>query len=1245
MIEFVLQWNVRSLISHWGQFKHYILSNNPLAAAIQETKFKDSDFDKYTFRIPGYSLYTNNVNTNARRGGTALFVSNKLLHHEIDLSSDQDAVAVKVKIAQRDITLVSLYLTPNKPIDQQAVSSLMRKIDGPCLIMGDFNAHHQTWGCSRNTPRGEIVLDLLEQHNLVFLNDLTPTHTHHHGGRVTHSAIDLALTSPNIAQLFTFNVATDPLFSDHHPIHLELQVPSGQTNFLHLPRWNLRKADWSSFQQHIDEAHTVGTPPDINTFLNTVLAAAHQHIPHTSGHSGRHASPWWNTECQRAVAVRKRALRQFQRCICAAHESEVRRTRKLANQIITKAKQESWQTFASTFNRFTSLSKIWSLLKKFNNKRTPMYKIPHLKVGNATYLFPTEVVAHFAKHFSEISSGDIISQARKLEIEHELSLMDFSSNNDEIYNAPITQLELSLAISKCGQTSVGPDQIHYNFLRNLTENGLNHLLSAYNTLWTEGTFPDPWRTSTLIPLLKSRKPRSLPSSYRPICLTSCACKLFERIVTNRLRVHLETNNKLSPFQNGFRPGRSPANNLVRLIDAIQCGFQEFEVTATLFLDLKAAFDKVNKKALLIKLHGMGIRGRMSKFIHNFLENRTFQVRCGSTLSQPENQIHGVPQGSVISPTLFLIMINDIFEKINQVSPSLKYSLFADDIVIWMTHPSTSRATDFLQLALDQAKSWCDRWGLEIAPSKSALLVFSKQARYERPYNSLKLNGQPVPQVETFKYLGITLDRRLSFNSHFTDVVQRCTRRLNLMKSISSREWGADRSTLLKMYTSLIRPILDYNAFIFDEISSSKIKTLQTIQNTALRIVTGALRTTPTTNLHIDTNIPLLYHRRKYQLLRFYANANSHPSQPIHGIVNHIQAISRRQRRSPRINARINQALKLFDIHHLNTMTTPPLTAYWAETGPDVHRLYTDNKNTVTEAETNALFNELKAQHSAHTFIYTDGSVSDGRAGAAFTLNNFYSKFRLPDKSSIYTAELWAICAALYHIERERLQNVIICSDSLSSLLSIANPKDCRNPLVYEIRRFTKHLSSNHYSIKFLWIPAHAGIPGNVRVDKLAKQSLQLAPQNHLSNPLPDMQRHIQAKLIKLRQREWDEGPHPHLYPIKPKIGHFATSHQNSREKEILIGRLRLGHTKLTHAYIIQQTPPPTCYHCQPTTRCTIQHILLHCRKHAVKRQSIMNYIQNKRLQCSLATVLGDEHPELIELVIQFLYDTRLAMSI
>ena len=138
-----------------------------------------------------------------------------------------------------------------------------------------------------------------------------------------------------------------------------------------------------------------------------------------------------------------------------------------------------------------------------------------------------------------------------------------------------------------------------------------------------------------------------------------------------------------------------------------------------------------------------------------------------------DQNHGVPQGCVLSLSLCLIMINDVFNDIHKIYLKLKYSLYADDLAVWFSHPCVDRANQFIQLALNYTQEWCLRWGMQISPAKSASVIFSKQRRHLEPTTPFTFNGEIIPLVKSFKFLGVTLDRSLTFIDHFQDIKQRC----------------------------------------------------------------------------------------------------------------------------------------------------------------------------------------------------------------------------------------------------------------------------------------------------------------------------------------------------------------------------------------------------------------------------------------------------------------------------------------
>ena len=603
------------------------------------------------------------------------------------------------------------------------------------------------------------------------------------------------------------------------------------------------------------------------------------------------------------------------------------------------------------------------------------------------------------------------------------------------------------------------------------------------------------------------------------------------MVNGRIRAYLESNNILTPHQNGFRPGRSTADSQIHIIQAIQQGFQRNDYTIAVFIDFKNAFDKVNKSAMLIKLHQIGIRGRMAQFIKNFLHDRSFRVRCGNTLSPPLKQEHGLPQGSVISPTLFLIMINDLFSH-GPNATQIKHSLYADDVAFWCTHNNLNEGIKQAQNALNQIQQWCRTWGLTISTSKSVAVIFAKKTPNINHPN-LMLNNEPLKYVPHFKYLGVTLDTHLNFNKHFEDIKQRCTRRINILRCIAGREWGADRRTLLQLYTSLIRPILDYNGFLYDDIASSQIDSLQVVQNTALRIVTGAMRTTNTYNLHIDTNLPTLERRRKYLLLRYYLRCLARPANPAYQIItsNYTSDIpSEIERKYPIIGYRIQKALHYFQIVIPPILHFPPLTSQFLPLNQTVDYLFRNNKKHVNTQETLQLLHEYQHNHSDYQFFYTDGSHQDGKTGAGVTSSHYENANRLPNLFSVFSAELSAILHAINYIKKKGIKKSVICTDSLASIQAIAHNRIEPNHIVYLIKKNLYKLATTHIHIKLLWIPGHSGIPGNTRADQLAKNSLQLPERKTARCTHQDAAIEIRAAFTKLRQFDWDSFPHPHLHP-------------------------------------------------------------------------------------------------------------------
>ncbi len=215
-------------------------------------------------------------------------------------------------------------------------------------------------------------------------------------------------------------------------------------------------------------------------------------------------------------------------------------------------------------------------------------------------------------------------------------------------------------------------------LKHLPEVSLEALLVAFNDVWMNGQFPESWHQATVIPIPKPGKDPTNPSNYRPIALTSCMCKIFERIVNHRLVFYLENNGIITDYQSGFRKSKSTVNQIIRLESAVREAFVKKEHLVAVYFDMEKAYDTTWKRGIMIDLHEAGLRGRLPLFISDFLKNRKFSVRIGATLSDLYDQEEGVPQGSILSVTLFSMKINDI---VKVLTNGIDCSLYVDDFLI------------------------------------------------------------------------------------------------------------------------------------------------------------------------------------------------------------------------------------------------------------------------------------------------------------------------------------------------------------------------------------------------------------------------------------------------------------------------------------------------------------------------------------------------------------------------------------
>lgn len=359
-------------------------------------------------------------------------------------------------------------------------------------------------------------------------------------------------------------------------------------NLLKRPfRWKLDKADWTLFNLHstLDPSILSSMSPENATLYVTeqILRAAQQSIPQTSGNVPKKCKPWWNKECATTRADQNRAWGRFRRYPTSSNFVEFKRRKAKARWTRKQAKWKSWMKYLSSLTSFVPAKEAWDRYRKVNGD----YRCFAIPTFNAPSSSLKDIGNILGEHFYNSSSSANYSVTfGQLKARAERQKLVMSGGNLASYNQPFTRCELEMALNVTKLSAPGPDGIHYEMLRHLSSDSLENLLLFFNLLWEKACFPQAWKHAHIIPLLKPNKDPSQPSSYRPIALTSCLGKTFERLINRRLVYMLESQRVLDNNQCGFRQGRSTLDHLVRLETVIREAFVNRQHCVAVFFDLE-----------------------------------------------------------------------------------------------------------------------------------------------------------------------------------------------------------------------------------------------------------------------------------------------------------------------------------------------------------------------------------------------------------------------------------------------------------------------------------------------------------------------------------------------------------------------------------------------------------------------------------------------------------------------------------
>ena len=405
-------------------------------------------------------------------------------------------------------------------------------------------------------------------------------------------------------------------------------------------------------------------------------------------------------------------------------------------------------------------------------------------------------------------------------------------------------------------SAAGHDGVGYNLLKRVPPSYLAYITKFYGACIRIGYFPKAWKHAKTIMVPKPGKDLSSAKNYRPISLLSCLGKLFERLLAGRLSKFLESQGMFNKNQSGYRKGKMSSDHLLRLVEETHKGFRAGDVTASLFLDAEAAFDKCWHDSIRFKLKKMlGLPDRLVRVLSSFLTDRTLQVVENGLSSRVINLRAGTPQGSCLSPLIYIISVNDL--PTGEKNGASQFQ-FADDIAICCTGPNEIAAVRKLQRAVNDVESWCRKWRMKLNGDKSNLVILSKKRKKQEENLCILLFNDVVRPVSKAKFLGIEVNNTLNFRDHIQTLAQRAEKRLNILRILA---WGGtDPKILLRLYKIYVRSIFEYGCVSFLHCPDSLFDEMQKVQNKAIRVCLRLPRYVSLKLLHSNSCLPTIKER-------------------------------------------------------------------------------------------------------------------------------------------------------------------------------------------------------------------------------------------------------------------------------------------------------------------------------------------------------------------------------------------------
>ena len=1189
----ILNWNIAgasnkkaALIAHCKIEKYDII-------LLQETLLRTGQ----KFKLNGYNVYTT-PHENTDRGLAILVRSTipvKRIANPISCGNNVEVLAVTITLQNNTLDIYNIYrkITQGNTGELELTQLFAHAASTHTLIAGDFNAHHQM--LSSPSPANEagehIAILLNDYHNISLINNGQPTHIR--GGR-----LDLTFITTTLRSIVRWHIHPT-LMSDHFATITKIETPQLPPVPPPPPRWNQELADWGVFQNEMEQwAANYAIPNDIDLFEQDLVSAIHnaadKSMPKKSTGNHTYKDSWYyNQEVRRLKTQLNRVRKLHKKRPSAENLQLLIAVNNDTQQKLSNIRTEKWMEWCAHISQHSSLTQLWSFLKMVSgkySKRQPIH--PH----------PEEEAERLAVKFAErTKTNNLPHDTQQLQQQlapMRLEVIEQACQQIDDTDAPYTIEELRCTYKKGKDTAPGADKITYTMISCLGQAGENMVLKLVNKTHLERLRPESWNKQDTQPIPKPKD----PENPRPIALVSCIEKTAEKMALKRLQY------KTGPLHQHLYAYQEGVSTTECISDVLS--YIDGKKAAVAFIDFEKAFELASPIVMLFSLARKGIQGHLLAWARKYLNNRKARVKFQGHLSSYKELENGTPQGGIISPFLFNILMENLA---NLVLPNnVDIFIFADDVCIVARG---SHKVNNLQKSLDIITRKSKELGLKINTNKTKAMMI----KCAPPAQVMHIDNNPIDWVDSYMYLGVHIDTQLKFNQEVKYLRERAKTRLSTMKYMTSLKEGANLEVQRRYYMACTRSLIDYAAPVLVNLTDRQKQSLEVLQNNAARLMLGAPMWTKLCNLRVESNLPSLDSRIKIRNTciitkaivsnRFsYTKRRATTELPKDREIQNYNTYSKQITDCVKDLGVTDTLLGLRTDVPNDQFNIPP----WETVGTKYNytQLPRAKEQCSLEDLRHAALAAIRQSESPENVVYyTDGTVDPdtNTTGAAVYSRSFTGCWRISNSASTMQTELIALKQALTHSVNNEAGPVTIHTDCKSAVQALQQIKIKENKsLIKDIQYLLYQHKTMNRQVTINWIPSHIGIIGNDKADELAKTTKYIEHvQIHVQPTISQIKKQLAPTIRKMMHEEVKTqarlgSPSSNWYLHATELVPHPVTRDISRKLAVIIHRLRLGY-KATWQMLEGVIRP--CSYCDDSPEAPLMHYLLECPQTASLREN------------------------------------------